>query len=82
MFTSLPSRRLRWSAGAAGRSSPNHIPAPHSRNVTSRTRQNQSRSQSGAPGLKTHALQSCKSFEVIFCDIKSINVAQDKKKII
>ncbi len=30
MFTSLPPRRLRWSAGAAGRSSPNRVPAPHS----------------------------------------------------
>ncbi len=40
MFTSLPPRRLRWSAGAIGRSSPNHIPAPHSRNVTSRPPQN------------------------------------------
>ncbi len=34
MFTSLPPRRLRWSAGAAagaaGRSSLNHVPAPHS----------------------------------------------------
>ncbi len=49
MFTSLPPRRLRWSAGAAGRSSPNCVPAPYSGNVTSRTRQN--RSQSDAPGL-------------------------------
>ncbi len=40
MFTSLPPRRLRWSAGAAGRSSPNRVPAPHSRNVTSRIPQN------------------------------------------
>ncbi len=47
MFTSLPPRRLRWSAGAAGRSSPNRVPAPYSGNVTSRTRQN--RSQSDAP---------------------------------
>ncbi len=38
MFTSLPPRRLRWSAGAAGRSSPNCVPAPYSGNVTSRTR--------------------------------------------
>ncbi len=53
MFTSLPPRRLRWSAGAAGRNSPNRVPAPHSRNVTSCTRQNQSRSQSGVPGPKT-----------------------------
>ncbi len=30
MFTSLPPRRLRWSPGAAGRSSPNRVPAPHS----------------------------------------------------
>ncbi len=30
MFTSLPPRRLRWSAGAAGRNSPNRVPAPHS----------------------------------------------------
>ncbi len=30
MFTSLPPRRLRWSVGAAGRSSPNRVPAPHS----------------------------------------------------
>ncbi len=52
MFTSLPPRRLRWSAGAAGRSSPNRVPAPYSRNVTSRTCQN--RSQSGAPGPKTN----------------------------
>ncbi len=51
MFTSLPPRRLRWSAGAAGRSSPNRVPAPYSGNVTSRTRQN--RSQSDAPGPKT-----------------------------
>ncbi len=51
MFTSLPPRRLRWSAGAAGRSSPNCVPAPYSGNVTSRTRQN--RSQSDAPGPKT-----------------------------
>ncbi len=50
MFTSLPPRRLRWSAGAAGRSSPNCVPAPYSGNVTSRTRQN--RSQSDAPGPK------------------------------
>ncbi len=28
MFTSLPPRRLRWSAWAAGRSSPNCVPAP------------------------------------------------------
>ncbi len=27
IFTSLPPRRLRWSAGAAGRSSPNRVPA-------------------------------------------------------
>ncbi len=40
MFTSLPPRRLRWSAWAAGRSSPNCVPAPYSGNVTSRTRQN------------------------------------------
>ncbi len=53
MFTSLPPRRLRWSAGAAGQSSPNLVLAPHSRNVTSLTRQNQSWSQSGAPRLKT-----------------------------
>ncbi len=39
-FTSLPPRRLRWSAGAAGRSSPNRVPAPNSRNITSRTPQN------------------------------------------
>ncbi len=39
MFTSLPSRMLSWSAGAAGRSSPNRVPAPHSRNVTSHTPQ-------------------------------------------
>ncbi len=51
MFTSLPPRRLRWSAWAAGRSSPNCVPAPYSGNVTSRTRQN--RSQSNAPGPKT-----------------------------
>ncbi len=51
MFTSLPPRRLRWSAWAAGRSSPNCVPAPYSGNVTSRTRQ--SRSQSDAPGPKT-----------------------------
>ncbi len=51
MFTSLPPRRLRWSAGAAGRSSPNRVPAPYSGNVTSRTRQN--RSQSDTPGPKT-----------------------------
>ncbi len=51
MFTSLPPRRLRWSAVAAGRSSPNCVPAPYSGNVTSRTRQN--RSQSDAPGPKT-----------------------------
>ncbi len=51
MFTSLPPRRLRWSAGAAGRSSPNRVPAPYSGNVTFRTRQN--RSQSDAPGPKT-----------------------------
>ncbi len=38
MFTSLPPRRLRWSAWAAGRSSPNCVPAPYSGNVTSRTR--------------------------------------------
>ncbi len=48
MFTSLPPR---WSAWAAGRSSPNCVPAPYSGYVTSRTRQN--RSQSDAPGLKT-----------------------------
>ncbi len=30
MFTSLPPRRLRWSAGAAGQCSPNPVPAPHS----------------------------------------------------
>ncbi len=30
MFTSLPPRWLRWSAGAAGRSSPNRVLAPHS----------------------------------------------------
>ncbi len=30
MFTSLPPRRLRWSAGVAGRSSSNRVPAPHS----------------------------------------------------
>ncbi len=29
MFTSLPPRRLRWSAWAAGRSSPNCVPAPY-----------------------------------------------------
>ncbi len=40
MFTSLPSRMLSWSAGAAGRSSPNRVPAPPSRNVTSHTPQN------------------------------------------
>ncbi len=40
MCTSLPLRRLRWSTGAAGRSSPNRFPAPHSRNVPSRTPQN------------------------------------------
>ncbi len=40
MCTSLPLRRLRWSTGTAGRSSPNRVPAPHSRNVTSRTPQN------------------------------------------
>ncbi len=41
MFISLPlRRRLRWSAGATGQSSPNRVPAPHSRNVTSRTPQN------------------------------------------
>ncbi len=51
MFTSLPPRRLKWSAWAAGRSSPNCVPAPYSGNVTSRTRQN--RSQSDAPGPKT-----------------------------
>ncbi len=51
MFTSLPPRRLRWSAWAAGRSSPNCVPAPYSGNVTSRTHQN--RSQSDAPGPKT-----------------------------
>ncbi len=51
MFTSLPPRRLRWSAWANGRSSPNCVPAPYSGNVTSRTRQN--RSQSDAPGPKT-----------------------------
>ncbi len=51
MFTSLPPRRLRRSAGAAGRSSPNCVPAPYSGNVTSRTHQNQS--QSDAPGPKT-----------------------------
>ncbi len=51
MFTSLPPRRLRWSAWAAGRSSPNCVPAPYSGNVTSCTRQN--RSQSDAPGPKT-----------------------------
>ncbi len=50
MFTSLPPRRLRWSAGAAGRSSPNCVPAPYSGNVSSRTRQN--RSQSDAPGRR------------------------------
>ncbi len=50
MFTSLPPRRLRWSAWAAGRISPNCVPAPYS-GVTSRTRQN--RSQSDAPGPKT-----------------------------
>ncbi len=44
MFTSLPPRRLRWSAWAAGRSSPNCVPAPYSGNVTSRTRQNRSQS--------------------------------------
>ncbi len=49
MFTSLPPRSLRWSAGAAGRSSPNCVPAPYSGNVTSCTR----RSQSDAPGPKT-----------------------------
>ncbi len=47
----LPPRRLKWSAWAAGRSSPNCVPAPYSGNVTSRTRQN--RSQSDAPGPKT-----------------------------
>ncbi len=51
MFTSLPPRRLRWSAWAAGRSSPNCAPAPYSGNVTSHTRQN--RSQSYAPGPET-----------------------------
>ncbi len=51
MFTSLPPWRLRWSAWAAGRSSPNCVPAPYSGNVTSRTRQNQS--QSDASGPKT-----------------------------
>ncbi len=51
MFTSLPPRRLRWSACAVGRSRPNCVPAPYSGNVTSRTRQN--RSQSDAPGPKT-----------------------------
>ncbi len=40
MFTSLPLRRLRWSAGAVVRSGPNRAPAPHSRNVTSRTPHN------------------------------------------
>ncbi len=40
MFTPLPPRRFRWSAGAAGRSSPSRVPAPHSRNVISRTPQN------------------------------------------
>ncbi len=34
MFTYLPPRRLRWSEGAAGRSSPNRVPGPHSRNIT------------------------------------------------
>ncbi len=43
MFTSLPPRRLKWSAWAAGRSSPNCVPAPYSGNVTSRTRQNRVR---------------------------------------
>ncbi len=51
MFTPLPPRRLRWSAWAVGRSSPNCVPAPYSGNVTSRTRQNRSRSD--APGPKT-----------------------------
>ncbi len=51
MFTSLPPRRLRWSAGAAWRSSPNRVPAPYSGNVTSLICQN--RSQSDAPGPKT-----------------------------
>ncbi len=40
IFTSLPPRRLRWSAEAAGRSSHNRVPAPHSKNITSRTPQN------------------------------------------
>ncbi len=30
IFTSLAPRRLRWSAGGDGRSSPNRVPAPHS----------------------------------------------------
>ncbi len=50
-FSSESTRRLRWSAWAAGRSSPNCVPAPYSGNVTSRTHQN--RSQSDAPGPKT-----------------------------
>ncbi len=40
MFTYLPRRRLRWSAGAAGQNSPDRVPAPHSRIVTSFTPQN------------------------------------------
>ncbi len=48
MFTSLPPRRLRWSAWAAGRSSPNCVPAPYSGNVTSCTRQNRSQSDQSA----------------------------------
>ncbi len=40
MFTSLPPRRLRWSARVTGRSSPNRFPAPHSINVSYRTLQN------------------------------------------
>ncbi len=56
MFTSIPPRRLRWSAWATGRSSPNCVPAPYSGNVTSRTRQN--RSQSDAPGPKSLSVSS------------------------
>ncbi len=53
MFTSLPLRRLRWSAGATGWSSPNRVPAPYLRNVTFCTCQIPSLCQSGAPGPKT-----------------------------
>ncbi len=38
-FTSLPLRRLRWSAGAARRGCPYRVPAPHLGSVTSRTPQ-------------------------------------------